>query len=325
MKLFKDLYKKANDSIPAEDAYANVMQRIERSSANTKHRRIGEIAALAACLIFTFATVSIYERQQEKLPAEEVQLIDTVDTAEATETGVPSTPEPEKAEAAPKKTEAAPTPAEKKSVKTPEYTPSAKQETENAATEKTAKADTDAASQTTAAAVDKFAPQEKRRTTKLNINEPAKSSGGGASAAALQISEDAQPTREVTLSEYYEYLGKNIVESIALPDGFENITQDAAVFTLNSENNFENDKWGFIFQNGEKSAEIVTTKHTETVQKYIDRGDYLKSTVCGIDAVVLNDGDFYKAHLVAGGIGYSVSTYGLTQSEVENLLVSLVQ
>ena len=63
--MFKDLYKKANDAIPTEDAYLRVMEKVNAKPTKTKYS-YGKIAALAACFILTISLVTVYEKAAPK-------------------------------------------------------------------------------------------------------------------------------------------------------------------------------------------------------------------------------------------------------------------
>ena len=81
--MYKDLYKRANDSIPTDDAKRRVMSRIERP-AITKvgpRKRVTEIALLAACMVFTFAAVGIYNNF-EKEQGDKILRISTPQTTQ---------------------------------------------------------------------------------------------------------------------------------------------------------------------------------------------------------------------------------------------------
>ncbi len=342
MKLFKDMYKRANDAISTDEAYNRIMLKLEKPPVNTKRRRAAEIAALAACFIFTFAAVNVYNRYKElpknsEIIAEHTQnpqsgitkMPENTDTASETDTVAESgeaavVPQDKKADGAavPKNT----TTAKTEDVKT---TASPKAEK---ATEETAAAGKSAEEKVAADAAavpqeqhKEVALQEKQQLTEIKLNS-LNSSGGGASAAALRIAEEQDvQVRKVTKDEYYKYLGRNIEQEVIIPDGFASTTQDMLVMELDGENNFADDRWSFIFQNNEKAVEIITTKDTESVQMYIDREDYLKSTVCGIDVVVLNDAAYYKAYIVSQDIGYMITGYGIEMSDLEKLLVSVAE
>jgi len=57
--LFKDLYKKANDTIPTEDAYLRVMEKVNAQPQKTKYGYTKYIA-VAACFILMVSVVSVF-------------------------------------------------------------------------------------------------------------------------------------------------------------------------------------------------------------------------------------------------------------------------
>ncbi len=320
MTLFKDMYKKANDSILADSARLRVMARIENPPHARPYERVVKYAALAACLVFTFAAVSVYRSFEKSKGAEDlvpVPLLETGIDAQVSENDtqetVVLTPEPEKAEID------MPVKAEKPVQKAAPQ--NSKAVVAEALPKQADEVNTDAVE-----AIENVATEIARKEieTEIVVNDIVPASGGGSAAAAL-YTRDAQPVQQLTLSEYYSFLGKNVKEKVRLPEGFECITQDAVFLKTDENGNYTSDEWSIVYQNEEKVVDIETTKNTETVQKYIDREDYSKSTVCGIDAVVIKDDENYRAYMVSDEIGYTVTTYGVDESVVEDLLVSLAE
>ena len=322
----KDMYKRANDSLPIDGAKARVMARLEKPAVVKPYKRALEAVALAACLVFTFAAVSIY-RDFENNNIEQNVIIkpDTpTNTSEpinlqvqeiVQETIKEDSIEPEKKVQAPIKKEIVP------KLESPQKEVASVQIEEKPSVSRSIKVEERAVPKIEVAA-EEIASQEIK--TAIVINEEKPVSGGGAAAAALYM-RDAQPLKELTKEEYYGYLGKNIEECVELPEGFENITQDAVSFETDEEGSYKNDEWSFVFQKEEKAVEVITTKNTETVQDFIDREDYSKSTVCGVDAVVTKDDAVYRAYMVSEERGYKITAAGLMETEVEGLLVSLVK
>ena len=317
--MFKDMYRKANDSIPADNARLRVMARIENPRVVKPYEKVVRCAALAACLVFTFTAVSIYQSFEKSKQTEDLTPIPRLETGkdvQETVNDVPeaiSTPVPEKEEIKAQNTQRAENIIQKSA-------PAEHKKTEAEAL-KNAEINTDTV-ETAKNAAAEIAPKEIE--TEIVVNDVIPASGGGSAAAAL-YTRDAQPMQQLTLSEYYSFLGKNIEEAVRLPVGFECITQDEVFLKTDENGNYTSDEWSFVYQNEEKVVDIETTKNTETVQKYIDREDYSKSTVCGIDAVVIKDDEHYRAYMVSDEIGYTVTTYGVDESVVEGLLVSLAE
>lgn len=324
--MFKDMYKRANDSLPIDGAKARVMARLEKPAVVRPYKnRVLEIAALAACLVFTFAAVSIYRDFENNNIEQNVIITPDTPTSEpinlqeqenVQETIKEDSIEIEKKVQAPIKKEIVP------KLESPQKEVASVQIEEKPSVSRSIKVEERAVPKIEVAA-EEIASQEIK--TAIVINEEKPVSGGGSAAAARYMMRDAQPLKELTKEEYYGYLGKNIEECVQLPEGFENITQDAAAFEADEEGNYKNDEWSFVFQKEEKAVEVITTKNAETVQDFIDREDYSKSTVCGVDAVVTKDDAVYRAYMVSEEIGYKITASGLMEAEVEGLLVSLVK
>ncbi|MBQ7975172.1 MAG: hypothetical protein IJ300_05755 [Clostridia bacterium] len=122
---------------------------------------------------------------------------------------------------------------------------------------------------------------------------------------------------------YYEYLGKNIEEALVLPDGFINETPDTHILCLEQNENFD-DRWTFYFTQGENSIFITTTKNTATILNLLNSESYEKSNISGINAVIFEE-DLQKiACIEVGGIAYTLSSYGVSDEDFENLIKSLI-
>lgn len=287
--MFKDIYKRANDSIPTGTAYTRVMNRLEQPKP---HREWGKsfarAAALAACLIFTFSVVSIYETRV-KAPKDIV-----IGSSEN---------EPEKmAESTPK---AEPKPA---STQKPVV---AKAQVQN-----TAKPQISASP---------AGPEQVETETvgnEIKINDLSILAQDTAAAYAREV---IGAVKVVEIGEYCEYLGKDIEVEAVLPERFVNATEQTAFLTVDEEDNYMNDEWCFLFADGEDFCEIVTTRKTEAVQKHLDNESYEKSIVGGKDAVVFAEDDFIRAYAVSDGIGYTVTTVGATEQDAEVLLESILK
>ncbi len=289
--MFKDLYKKANDKIPTDDAYLRVMEKVNAKSRKTKYN-YAKIAALAACFLLTVSMISVYENfapkedvpfeviTPENLPTDAPKMARIVpenkpSVASTEETAKPVVePEPEIAEEATKTTEPL---AEEEVIETPEPVPQ-----------------------------NSFV---KNQGIPENI---------GTGAARFTLGDT------VTKDTYYEYLGKNIEESLVLPDGFVNETPDEHILCLTENENFD-DRWTFYFTQDSNSIFITTTKNTQNVLNVLNSEEFEKSYISGVPAVVFEEDLQNLACIEAGGISYTLSSYGVSDEDFENLLISLTK
>ena len=277
--MFKDLYKKANDKIPTEDAYLRVMDKVEAKSKKTKYS-YAKVALLAACFLLTVSMISVYENfaPKEEVPFE-------VLTPETLTTDAPKV---------------------SKSVPTPETTPAVVVE------EKVEQAEL--------CGYPTVSPEVAEEVTFENsfFKNQGIPENIGTNVARFTLGDT------VLKETYYEYLGKNVEESLALPEGFINETPDEHKLCLEENENFD-DRWTFYFTKGENSIFITTTKKTENILSVLNSETYEKSTVSGITAVWFEQ-DLEKIALIeVGGIAYTLSSYGVSDQDFENLIISLTK
>ena len=126
----------------------------------------------------------------------------------------------------------------------------------------------------------------------------------------------------VTKDTYYEYLGRNVEETLQLPEGFINETPDEHILCLEENENFD-DRWTFYFTQGENSIFITTTKNTDNILNLLSNESYEKSNVSGISAVLFEEDLEKIACIEAHGISYTLSSYGVSDEDFENLIISL--
>ena len=291
--MFKDLYKNANDKIPTEDAYLRVMESINTKSRKTKYSYV-KFAALAACFLLTVSMISVYEHfaPKEEVPFEII-------TPENLPTDAPLVakiiPESEVQPRVASVIETASPVVENEPVDVTTIDPEP-------------------------------VPVQETETTEPVVQEPQKSfvknqgipENIGTSVARFTLGDT------VTKVAYYEYLGKNIEASLALPEGFVNETPDEHMLCLEENENFD-DRWTFYFTNGENSIFITTTKNTGKVLNILNDENYEKGEAFGTSYVVFEE-DLQKiACLEAGGIAYTLSSYGVLDEDFENLIISLVK
>ncbi len=284
--MFKDIYKRANDAIPTGAAYTRVMNRLEEPKPRrTWGKSFARAAALAACLVFTFSVVSIYE-SRVKAPDDFV-IINAPDEPEITPEATQST----QTDAAIKPSEQAKRPATKQQVAEPKR------------------------------AEQPVVAMEPVSTNEIKVNDLSVLSQSAASAYSREI---IGAVKAVEIGEYREYLGKDIEAAVVLPDGFVNVTEQTAYLTVDEQDEYMSDEWSFIFEKGEAYCEIITTKKTEKIQEYLV-GDYEKSVILEKDAVIFAEEDFIRAYAVSSEIGYTVTTVGVELSDAQTLLESILK
>lgn len=281
--MFSDLYKKANDKIPTDDAYLRVMDSVNAKSGKNKYG-FAKFALLAACFILTVSMISVYENF---MPAEEVPF--EVITPDTLETDAPILATQKK----PAVVTQTPEPA---IIAEPTLAPEI--------------VEPEVSAEPVATEIE--VPENyfvKNQGIPENI---------GTSVARFTLGDT------VTKDTYYEYLGKNVEETLALPEGFINETPDEHILCLEENENFD-DRWTFYFTQGENSIFITTTKNTENILNLLSNESYEKSNVFGISAVLFED-DLQKiACIQAGGISYTISSYGVSDADFENLIISLTK
>lgn len=324
--MYKDLYKRANDSIETSDAKMRVMARLQKAEKRSVPvKRVSQLAALAACLLVTVAALNIYndfEKEQSKEPA-----FPYIQDAAVVPTALPTaTPEVVEAEATPQP--AVKTAEKPKQLKTAQKTAEPKNVAKTEVIEppkETAEIEQTAAQEPIACEfedINNTAVIEAPKEAEIVINEGIPEASAPMPAA---FSRNIGKIEEVTLSEYYEYIGKDVAAAAKLPDGFALNTQDAALLEVGDDGAYKSDEWCFIFENEEKSVEIITTKKTDSVSELIEDEAYQKSVVCEKPAVVFKEDDFYKAYMVSEEVGYTVGSTGLSEDEISELLVSLAE
>ncbi len=283
--MFKDLYKNANDKIPTEDAYLRVMESVNTKSRKTKYS-YAKIAALAACFLLTVSMISVYEHFA---PKEEVPF--EIITPE----NLPAT---------------TPTATQK-----PVNQPRVISVTDTQAHLSEPSGEPVTVSEITEPAAEPDVIESNEKTFVKNQGIPENI---GTAVARFTLGDT------VTKDTYYEYLGKNVEGSLVLPEGFLNETPDAHMLCLNENENFD-DRWTFYFTKDDSSIFITTTKNTGNVLNLLNNESYEKSDVFGTRAVVFEEEMQKIACIEADGIAYTLSSYGVSDEDFENLIISLVE
>ncbi len=307
--MYKDLYKKANDSIPTDDVKRRVMSRLEKPVITkvSPRKRVTEIALLAACMVFTFAAVGVYNNF-EKEQDDKILRINTPQMTHVSE----EEPDISEAGAMAVLTEPA------KETAKPSVSP---QKQKTAPTKKPA----EPSEKVQEPAAESVAPATPEAKTGLIVNEIKEAADGEPAPASLMIDRSIGRIEEVSLSEYYDYIGKNIESTAKLPEGFTLITDGSAMLEVTDSGEYKNDSWCFTYENETKSVEIITSKKTETISEQIADENYEKSIVSGCEAVVMKENDIYRAYMIPKDVGYTVTSFGLDETELEDLLISLAE
>lgn len=306
--MFKDIYKQANDKIDTDAPKSRVMAKLSTSPAPVVHKRhsVAKAAALAACFVLTIAAAGIYENMQKGIempPAvtETAQDLSEIPARAYVTEKEAEAPTAKKAIEAPTATRAA-EPADKAAQASPGNDTNVQTEAINdeTAVEFAAKISDDSAEE---------------ESEKDNLAEEKMYAGDGVAVARFALTYGEE--KAVSVEEYCEYLGKNIPEVVAVPDGV--VDKTAPVQNLPA----DEDRYTFLFTGEEKTIQIETTKNTDMVQAMIDNPAYEKTNVGGSPSVVLEENGILKAYLASDGIGYTVTAVNCTESEIEDLLVSL--
>lgn len=292
--MFKDLYKNANDKIPTEDAYLRVMETVNNKSRKTKYS-YAKIVALAACFLLTVSMVSVYENfaPKEEVPFEVI-------TPKIEPKAVETTPEP-----------ISPEPKRVTKNVVPKETQAPVQETV-APIEATPIPETEEPVHIPQVLEEVTTPEPQN----VFVKNPGIPENIGTSVARFTLGDT------VTKATYYEYLGKNIEEALVLPEGFINETPDEHMLCLEETEDFD-DRWTFYFTKDDSSIFITTTKKTENILNILNSEGYEKSNVFGTDVLIFEEEMQKIACIKIGDIAFTLSSYGVSDEDFENLIISL--
>ena len=282
--MFKDLYKKANDKIPTEDAYLHVMEKVNAKPQKTKYP-YGKIAALAACFILTVSLISVYEKAA-----------------------------PEKEEFGPVTIENLPTPsAELGGTQVAQNT--VKPNEQGGAT---GEGTPSTVAEPVVTQEPTIVPEPQAENKNVYVKNQGIPENLGIGVAKFALGE------LVTEEAYFEYLGKNVCENIVLPEGFSNQSSKEHVLTLAEGEEF-NDRWTFYFANDEGTIFMTTTKALGNVESVISGEERIMSNISGCDVVIFEEELERIACFVSGDIGYTVSSYSVSDEDFEKFLTSLIK
>ena len=136
--------------------------------------------------------------------------------------------------------------------------------------------------------------------------------------AVAAYSEPGENEIEVTVSEYCEYLGKNIPD-VAANLGLTDETPQTQVIA----SDYTDDSFEFLFTDGDMSFKIETTKNTGEIYEKIANPELKKSKIGDNDAVVMIEQGVMKVYFTAGDIGYTVLAFGCGENDVIELITNL--
>lgn len=151
----------------------------------------------------------------------------------------------------------------------------------------------------------------------------AASGGASASKYAADIAEEYHSI-EWDNKQYAEYLGYDLMKKIVLPEDFTYSGDEKNVFTANEDGSLSYDGKIYAYTGNDlRSVTAVTTKDTANVSGYIDGTEYETSDICGVKTVIIQEEKGYECYMINNGISISVFTYGISEDELREILVSL--
>ena len=114
------------------------------------------------------------------------------------------------------------------------------------------------------------------------------------------------------------------MKKIVLPEDFTYSGDEKNVFTANEDGSLSYDGKIYAYTGNDlRSVTAVTTKDTANVSGYIDGTEYETSDICGVKTVIIQEEKGYECYMINNGISISVFTYGISEDELREILVSL--
>lgn len=123
---------------------------------------------------------------------------------------------------------------------------------------------------------------------------------------------------------YFEYLGFNLTELLKLPEDFCYVGNESITVMADKDGipSFDNRIFPFEGENG-RYITVITSKNTMTAQVYLSDEHYTLSSIYDIPAVIIGTEKGYRCYMICGGISYVITADGLNEKELENILVPL--
>ena len=150
-------------------------------------------------------------------------------------------------------------------------------------------------------------------------------SGGAAASKYAANAAEEYHSVEWSNEQYAEYLGYDLMKKLVLPKDFTYSGDEINVFTANKDGSLLYDGKMYSYTGDDaRSITAVTTKDTANVSGYIDDADYELSDIGGIKTVIIQEEKGYECYMINNGISISVFTYGISEDELREVLLSLV-
>lgn len=134
----------------------------------------------------------------------------------------------------------------------------------------------------------------------------------------------AYETVEWTMDDYFEYLGENVMEKLSLPPDFTYIGDTEMTVSVDENGVPSQDSRIFPYEgdNG-RYVSVITSKDTLTSRSYLEDERYVKSDIEGNDAVVIGGGEEYKSYMISNDVSHIITSDGVTEDELADMLVSI--
>lgn len=138
------------------------------------------------------------------------------------------------------------------------------------------------------------------------------------------VSGSAYTTVDWTMDDYFAYLGENVFDKISLPPDFLYIGDMEMTVSLDENGIPAQDSRIFPYEgeNG-RYVSVITSKDTLTSRSYLEDTRYVKSDIEGNDAVVIGGGEEYKSYMISNDVSHIITSDGVTEDELADMLVSI--
>lgn len=128
---------------------------------------------------------------------------------------------------------------------------------------------------------------------------------------------------EWNMDDYFSYLGENVFDKLLLPGDFSYAGDYEMNVSLNDNGEPVLDSEIFPYEGADgRYVTVITSRNTLSARSYLEDTRYKKSDIEGTAAVVIGGGN-YKCYMIARGISYTVTAYGVTEDELTDLLISI--
>ena len=142
---------------------------------------------------------------------------------------------------------------------------------------------------------------------------------------AMEDPSESYVTEEWDNKRYFEYLGCDLLSTVSLPDDFLFTGSNSMTVRVDEMGNPSFDSRIFPFEgNDERYVSIITSKDQTTANVYLSDENFVKSDIDGIQAVVICSLQEYKCYMIHDGVSYVITADEVSESEFEEILLSLV-